>query len=72
MDAAFPVNYQRVYPVVKEYNELEQWIIEHPDGLILTNTRDREQLKFLEEHYLKIFEQKALFENHRTRIFELK
>lgn len=72
MDAAFPVNYQRIYPVVKEYQELNQWIKIHPKGLILTNTRDREHLKFLEERYLQIFEQKALFENHRTRIFVLK
>ena len=29
MDAAFPVNYQRIYPVVKEYQELNQWIKNH-------------------------------------------
>ena len=72
MDAAFPVNYQRVYQVVKDYEELKQWVKNHPKGLILTNTRDRGHLKDLEEQYLLIFEQKALFENHRTRIFGLK
>jgi len=68
-DAAFPINYKRTYDIVNSKQELISFFDKHPDGYILTNDRDLEELKTIEQ-IEQIFECKALFESHTTRIFK--
>ncbi len=68
-DSAFPINFKRTFPVVESIAELKEYLVEHPNVYILTNTRDKKSLKTLEQFEL-LLEQKALFENHTTRIYQ--
>lgn len=67
-DSAFPFHFNRTFTVVHTLKELEDYLGEHPQGYILTNTRNTESLLKLQQFNL-IMEQKALFENHTTRIY---
>ncbi|RIV43287.1 ArnT family glycosyltransferase [Flagellimonas pelagia] len=67
-DSAFPINFQRTFPVLDSLEEIHAYLKEHPDAFIITNTRKREDLQQLESLHL-VMEQKALFENHITRIY---
>lgn len=73
-DAAFPINLKKVIPVVNNMESLNQYITIHPNTVVMTNTRDQKVVEQLKQNTkLKlVFEQKALFENHTTRIFKLK
>ncbi len=68
-DSAFPINFNRTFPVVESIAELKEYLEEHPNAYILTNTRDKESLKTLEQFELLVV-QKALFENHTTRVYK--
>ena len=68
-DSAFPFNFNRTFTVVHTLKELEDYLGKHPQGYILTNTRNTESLLKLQQFNL-IMEQKALFENHTTRIYK--
>ncbi len=68
-DSAFPINFNRTFPVVESIAELKEYLVEHPNAYILTNTRDKESLKKLQQFEL-LLEQKALFENHTTRVYK--
>ncbi|MEN1784183.1 MAG: glycosyltransferase family 39 protein [Bacteroidota bacterium] len=70
-DSAFPFNFNRTFEVVYAIEELRAYLEEHPKALVLTNTRDKGYLKQLGELQL-LLEQKALFENHTTRIYSSK
>ena len=67
-DSAFPINFQRTFPLLDSMEEIKMYLEEHPDAFIITNTRNKDELKQLESLHL-ILEQKALFENHTTRIY---
>ena len=67
-DSAFPFNYKREFKIVKNTSELAEYINKNPDVFILTNTRKQSDLDSLNKYKL-ILEQKALFENHTTRVF---
>ncbi|MDT0608590.1 ArnT family glycosyltransferase [Croceitalea rosinachiae] len=69
IDSAFPINFNRVFEVTDKFIELESFLCHNPDGFILTNTRDKSAIKEFEKYTL-ILEQKALFENHITRIYK--
>ncbi|MEL6975468.1 MAG: glycosyltransferase family 39 protein [Bacteroidota bacterium] len=68
-DSAFVINFQRTYPVLQTHQELQDFLETHPTALVLTNTRHPDDLKVLEDLIL-LLEQKALFENHVTRIYK--
>ncbi|MEL6484328.1 MAG: glycosyltransferase family 39 protein [Bacteroidota bacterium] len=68
-DSAFVINFQRTYQVFTTYEALEQFLKQHPNVMVLTNTRHPEDIKALENLTL-VLEQKALFENHVTRIYK--
>jgi len=67
-DSAFPINFQRTFHVMNSVEEIQVFLSEHPNGYIITNTRDKGDLEQLESLHL-VMEQKALFENHTTRIY---
>ncbi|MEZ4811452.1 MAG: glycosyltransferase family 39 protein [Allomuricauda sp.] len=67
-DSAFPINFQRTFEVLDSVEEIKAYLKTHPDAYILTNTRSEEDLRQLENLHL-ILEQKALFENHTTRVY---
>ncbi|MBO0324040.1 glycosyltransferase family 39 protein [Muricauda sp. CAU 1633] len=67
-DSAFPINFQRTFTVFDSMEDINIYLEDNPDTYIITNTRSKEDLKQLERFQL-ILEQKALFENHTTRIY---
>lgn len=68
-DSAFPINFKRTFQVFDSIKELEVYLESAPTSYIITNTRNKEDLKQLEKFDL-ILEQKALFENNTTRIYK--
>lgn len=67
-DSAFPINLKRTLPVVQSLEELNNFLKGNSEVYIITNTRDEQDLKQLEGLHL-ILQQKALFENHTTRVY---
>ncbi|MDO6802097.1 glycosyltransferase family 39 protein [Wenyingzhuangia sp. 1_MG-2023] len=69
MDAAFPINFNRTYKVVQSITEVSIFLEKYPSGVVMTNTRNKEELKELSV-FKEVFSQKSLFENHTTRVYE--
>lgn len=67
-DSAFPINFNRNFQVFDSIDDINAYLDLNPDAYIITNTRKEEELKQLENLHM-ILEQKALFENHITRIY---
>lgn len=67
-DSAFPINFKRTFPVYDSVQHIRTYLEKHPQAYIITNTRDVEDLGALDEFHL-VMEQKAVFENHVTRIY---
>lgn len=67
-DSAFPINFQRTFTVMESVEEIEVYFQKYPRAYIITNTRDKDDLEALSKFQL-VMEQKALFENHITRIY---
>lgn len=68
MDSAFPINFNRTFEITNSFSEVQMFMEQHPKGFILTNTRNKKVIKELGKYKL-ILKQKALFENHVTRIY---
>jgi len=68
-DSAFPINFNRTFKVMDTLIEVEEYLDEHPGTFVLTNTRDSKSLNTMGQKFKLILEQKALFENHTTRIY---
>lgn len=69
MDAAFPINFNKTYKVVESIEEIHHFFKEFPNGVVMTNTRNKEEINQL-SIFNKLFSQKSLFENHTTRVYE--
>ncbi len=70
-DAAFPINYQQTYLILKDVQEVDSFFKKHPDGVLMTNGWNSKLLD--EKEYLQqVFKCKALFESHTTRIYKMK
>ncbi|MEM9001315.1 MAG: glycosyltransferase family 39 protein [Bacteroidota bacterium] len=67
-DSAFPINFKRTYEVVDSIVLLDVFLENNPNGYIITNTKKKDDLKRLSKYRL-VLEQKALFEDHITRIY---
>lgn len=67
-DSAFPINFKQTFPVFDTVDELNTYLEKYPKTYVITNTRNQEDLDALEQFHL-VQEQKALFENHVTRIY---
>ncbi len=67
-DSAFPINYNRTFKIAQTIEEVDAFLKKYPDAFIVTNTRQKEELAKLSRYQL-IMQQKALFENHITRIY---
>ena len=70
-DSAFPINFERTFQVFDTIEGLDTFLSSSPRTFVITNTRKKEDLVKLGKYDL-ILEQKALFENHTTRIYVLK
>ncbi|SDQ96174.1 ArnT family glycosyltransferase [Flagellimonas zhangzhouensis] len=70
-DSAFPINFKRTFTVFQSLEGIMKYAEENPETFIITNTRSEEDLKLLEGFEL-VLEQKALFEDHITRIYVIK
>ena len=68
-DAAFPINFQQTFMVFQTEEEVTSYFDQFPEGFLITNNRDIEPLKTRDDLIL-IFEEKALFESHTTRVFK--
>ncbi len=68
-DAAFPINFQQTFTVLQTEEEITAFFTEFPTGYLITKENnitiltDRKDLEM-------IFEGKALFESHRTKVFK--
>ena len=71
-DPAFPINFQQIFPVSNEASEVVDFIEKNPKGFNITNDRNDYKLLQKNKNLELIFERKALFENHTTRIFKKK
>lgn len=69
-DSAFPFNFKTTFEVVETLEELELFIQRNPNYYILTNIGDKDLLSELNKSYQLQLEQKALFENHTTRVYK--
>lgn len=67
-DSAFPINYARTITVFDSAELLSAYLNENPNTLVITNSKKQEDLEKLNGLNL-LLEQKALFENHVTRIY---
>ncbi|NIJ46011.1 4-amino-4-deoxy-L-arabinose transferase-like glycosyltransferase [Wenyingzhuangia heitensis] len=68
MDAAFPINFNRTYKVVNSIEDVQLFFKQHPNGVVMTNTRNKKEINQL-SIFKELFSQKSLFENHTTRVF---
>ena len=68
MDSAFPINFNRTYRVIDNIEEAKLFFKENPQGVLITNTRNKEEINEL-SIFKKLFSQKSLFENHTTRVY---
>ncbi|MDC6367091.1 MULTISPECIES: ArnT family glycosyltransferase [Flavobacteriaceae] len=67
-DSAFPINFEKTFQIYGTIESLDAFLQSKPETYIITNTRSKEDLKKLEKYQL-VLEQKALFENHTTRVY---
>ena len=70
-DAAFPVNFKKTFEVYTTKEEVASFFNRFPNGYLITNDRNVNTLTENKE-LIMIFEGKALFESHITRIFRKK
>ena len=68
-DAAFPINYKQTYLVLNTEKELHNYLKTNPKTYILTN-KNLPELNNTNS-FTKVFECKALFESHVTKIYKL-
>lgn len=68
MDAAFPINFNKTYRVVDSIEEVDSFFKSHPNGVVMTNSRNKKELHELKKYH-QVFAQKSLFENHTTRVY---
>ena len=71
MDRAFPFNFQRIFPVVKNLCQLDDFLSRNPSFYVLTNSRNTD---VLDKHtqLVKIHQKKSPFEYHVTKLYEQK
>lgn len=70
-DAAFPINFQQTFKIIKTQEEITSFFNQFPNGYLLTNDKKISPLENRDDLY-KFFEGKALFESHTTRIYKKK
>lgn len=68
-DAAFPINFQKTFTVLSTVEEIDSFFKKFPDGYLITNDRNVGDLD-ANNNLTKVFEAKALFESHTTRVYK--
>ena len=71
LDPAFLIQTQRTFDRIEDVEVLQKRTAQNPEILVLTNTKDTLDLKFLIGHYELILEAPALFEDNSTRIWRV-
>ncbi len=67
MDPAFPIQLKRTF---KTFHRREALLSDDSFDYILTNTKRKEDIKWLETHFENVIEAPALFEDHVTRLYQ--
>jgi hypothetical protein len=67
MDPAFPIQLKRTFRTVSKRDEL---LTDSSFNYILTNTKNKEDIQWLDTHFEKVVEAPALFEDHTTRLYQ--
>ncbi|GLB50068.1 ArnT family glycosyltransferase [Neptunitalea lumnitzerae] len=70
MDSAFPFNYNRTYEVLHSVDELKEYLSKHPKVYVLSNDRKVKDDLLAVQGLSLLMEHKALFENHKTVIYQ--
>lgn len=71
-DPAFNMNYQQVYEVFHEEQELLNFIENNPEVLVLTKNRSIDNKSIFKSSFDVIFDEPSVFENYRTIILKKK
>ena len=67
MDPAFPIQLKQTFKTIYQREVL---LSDDSFDYILTNTKNNEDLQWLETHFEKVVEAPALFEDHTTRLYQ--
>jgi len=67
MDPAFPIQLKKTFNTI---HQREALLSDDSIDYILTNTKNNEDLQWLETHFEKVVEAPALFEDHTTRLYQ--
>jgi len=67
MDPAFPIQLKQTFKTIYQREAL---LSDDSFDYILTNTKNNEDLQWLETHFEKVVEAPALFEDHTTRLYQ--
>jgi hypothetical protein len=67
MDPAFPIQLKQTFKTVQKREVL---LIDPSFDYILTNTKNKEDIQWLDTHFEKVVEAPALFEDHITRLYQ--
>ncbi len=67
MDPAFPIQLKRTF---KTFHRREALLSDDSFDYILTNTKRKEDIEWLETHFENVIEAPALFEDHVTRLYQ--
>lgn len=70
-DAALPINFKKTYPVFQSLEQVNAFFKKYPDGFLVTNAKNFDKLKDHKDLVL-VFERKAIFESHTTRVYKRK
>ena len=71
-DPAFNMNYQQVYDVFHEEQDLLNFIENNPEVLVLTKNRSIDNKSIFKSSFDVIFDEPSVFENYRTIILKKK
>ena len=67
MDPAFPIQLKQTFKMVQKREIL---LTDTSVDYILTNTKNKEDIQWLDTHFEKVVEAPALFEDHTTRLYQ--
>ncbi|HJS00427.1 MAG TPA: glycosyltransferase family 39 protein [Flavobacterium sp.] len=71
MDAAFPFNYQRIFPIVETPEELTTYLNKHPKAYVMSNIKNTATLDSIQDLNL-VLQKKSPFEYHITKLYKRK
>ena len=67
MDPAFPIQLKQTFKTIQKREAL---LTDPSFDYILTNTKNKEDIQWLDTYFEKVVEAPALFEDHTTRLYQ--